>query len=152
MKIAVLKERRPFETRVAATPETVKKLIGMGYGVAVESGAGSESACSDQAYRDAGAQVRDAATAAADADIVLKVQRPMIAAEGADEIAMLKSGAILIALLNPHGAKADLALYAAKNVTSLAIELVPRITRAQGMDVLSSQANLAGYKAVLDAV
>lgn len=152
MKIAVLKERRPFETRVAATPETVKKLIGMGYGVAVESGAGSESAYADQAYRDAGAQIRDAATALSDADIVLKVQRPLTAAEGADEIAMLKSGAILIALFNPYGAKAELPLYAVRNITALAMELVPRITRAQGMDVLSSQANLAGYKAVLDAV
>ncbi len=151
MKIAVLKERRPFERRVAATPETVKKLIALGYQVALESGAGLESAFPDQAYRDAGAHVRDAATAASDADIVLKVQRPMTAAEGTDEIAMLKPGATVIAMFNPHGARAELPLYAERKINTLAMELVPRITRAQSMDVLSSQANLAGYRAVLDA-
>ncbi|MEJ0063644.1 MAG: Re/Si-specific NAD(P)(+) transhydrogenase subunit alpha [Alphaproteobacteria bacterium] len=151
MKIAVLKERRPFECRVAATPETVKKFIGLGYAVAVESGAGAEASYPDQAYKDVGAQIRDGATAAADADIVLKVQRPMTSTEGVDEIAGLKQGAILIAMLNPHAAKAELPLYAQRGVSALAMELVPRITRAQSMDVLSSQSNLAGYKAVLDA-
>lgn len=152
MKIAVLKERRQYEKRVAATPETVKKLAALGYEVVVEAGAGSESSYSDQAYRDAGAQIGDSATAAGTADIVLKVQRPMTAAEGMDEVAPLKQGAILIAIMNPYGAKADLPLYTGRNISALAMELVPRITRAQSMDVLSSQANLAGYKAVLDAV
>jgi NAD(P) transhydrogenase subunit alpha len=151
MKIAVLKERRPFERRVAATPETVKKLVALGYQIAVESGAGVEAFYTDQAYIDAGAQIRDAAAAAGDADLVLKVQRPMTAAEGTDEIAMLKQGAVVIAIMNPYGAKADLPFYAGKQVSALAMELVPRITRAQSMDVLSSQANLSGYKAVLDA-
>ncbi|MGB4101233.1 MAG: Re/Si-specific NAD(P)(+) transhydrogenase subunit alpha [Alphaproteobacteria bacterium] len=151
MKIAVLKERRPFERRVAATPETVKKLIALGHQVAVESGAGVESSYVDQAYRDAGAHLRDAATAAGDADLVLKVQRPMTAAEGTDEVAMLKPGATVIAMFSPHSARAELPLFASRQVSALAMELVPRITRAQSMDVLSSQANLAGYRAVLDA-
>ena len=151
MKIAVLKERRPFERRVAATPETVRKLIALGYTVAVETGAGGEASYTDQAYVDAGAQVQSAATAAGDADIILKVQRPMTAAEGNDEIALLKSGAAVIAIFNPYAAKAELPLFANRQVSALAMELVPRITRAQSMDVLSSQANLAGYKAVLDA-
>lgn len=151
MKIAVLKEHRPFERRVAATPETVKKLIALGYQVAVESGAGVEASYTDQAFKDVGAQIRDAASAVGDADLVLKVQRPMTAAEGMDEIALLKQGAVVVAIMNPYGAKADLPLYAGKQVSTLAMELVPRITRAQSMDVLSSQANLSGYKAVLDA-
>jgi len=151
MKIAVLKERRPFEQRVAATPETVKKLIGLGYSVAVETGAGVAASYRDDAYQAAGAVVAAGASVVADADLVLKVQRPMTAAEGIDELSGLKSGAVLIATLNPHGAKAELPLYAQRGITSLAMELVPRITRAQSMDVLSSQSNLAGYKAVLDA-
>lgn len=150
MKLTVLKERRPHERRVAATPETVKKLIALGYDVTVEAGAGREAACTDEAYKAVGASVA-AMPGTQDADIVLKVQRPLTAAEGMDEVGQLKSGAILIAMLNPYGAKQDLAQYAGQGVTSLAMELVPRITRAQSMDVLSSQSNLAGYKAVLDA-
>lgn len=151
MKIAVLKERRPHERRVAATPETVKKLCALGYEVAVEAGAGLTAACTDAAYATAGAKVGSLAETAADADIVIKVQRPLAAGEGENELEKLKSGAVLIAILNPHGAKDAMADYAGRNITSLAMELVPRITRAQSMDVLSSQANLAGYKAVLDA-
>jgi NAD(P) transhydrogenase subunit alpha len=150
MKLFVLKERRPDERRVAATPETVKKLIGLGYQVSVEQGAGISASYTDSAYQSAGAVIADTA-AVSDADVVLKVQRPMTADEGIDELSALKAGAILIATLNPHGAKASLPLYNQQNISSLAMELVPRITRAQSMDVLSSQSNLSGYKAVLDA-
>lgn len=150
MKLVVLKERRPHERRVAATPETVKKFIALGYEVAVERGAGLEAACTDAAYEAVGAKLVDA-SAVRDADIVLKVQRPLTAAEGQDELGALKAGTIVIATLNPYASKAELPLYAQQGVASLAMELVPRITRAQSMDVLSSQSNLAGYKAVLDA-
>ena len=150
MKIAILKERRPHETRVAATPESVKKLIALGAEVTIETGAGLAAAYIDEAYSQAGANiVPDAATAAAAGDIVFKIQRPMSAAEGTDEIALLRAGQTLMsplgALTNPDLVQA----LAAKGVTSFALEMIPRITRAQSMDILSSQANLAGYKAVL---
>lgn len=150
MKLFVLKERRPDERRVAATPETVKKLIGLGYQVTVEQGAGIAASYTDAAYQSAGAVIAGA-DAVCDADIVLKVQRPMTADEGTDELAALKAGTVLIATLNPHGAKDSLQHYNQRSISSLAMELVPRITRAQSMDVLSSQSNLSGYKAVLDA-
>ena len=150
MKIAILKERRPHETRVAATPESVKKLIALGAEVNIETGAGLAAAYTDEAYIQAGANiVPDAATAVAAGDIVFKIQRPMSAAEGTDEIELLRAGQTLMsplgALTNPDLVQA----LAAKGVTSFALELIPRITRAQSMDILSSQANLAGYKAVL---
>jgi NAD(P) transhydrogenase subunit alpha len=153
MKVAIPRERRAHEARVAASPETVKKLTGLGLSVTVESGAGSGASIPDEAFAAAGASVApDAASALGDADIVLKVQRPMLAGEGgADELALMKPGAALIALLAPYAAKAEAAAYAGRNIQAFAMELVPRITRAQSMDVLSSQANLAGYKAVLDA-
>jgi NAD(P) transhydrogenase subunit alpha len=150
MKIAILKERRPHETRVAATPESVKKLKALGAEVTVEAGAGTAAAYTDQAYVEAGATVvPDASSAAAAGDIVFKIQRPMASAEGLDEIGLLRSGQTLMsplgALTNPDLVQA----LAAKGVTAFALELIPRITRAQSMDILSSQANLAGYKAVL---
>ena len=152
MKIAIPKERRAHEKRVAATPDTVKKYRALGYDVVVETGAGVDAAYPDQLYAAAGAILApDAATALRDADIVLKVQRPMTQAEGLDEVGLLKAGALLVAILNPYGARGDLDAYARGQITSVAMELVPRITRAQAMDVLSSQSNLAGYKAVLDA-
>ena len=152
MKIAIPKERRPYERRVAATPDMVKRYRALGYDVAVEAGAGSEASYLDDMYVAAGATViADAAVLLRDADIVLKVQRPMSEGEGRNEVGLLKSGALLIGMLNPYGARADLDIYARGNVTSMSMELVPRITRAQAMDVLSSQSNLAGYKAVLDA-
>ncbi len=152
MKIAIPKERRPYEKRVAATPDTVKKYRALGYEVVVEAGAGVEAAYMDEAYSAAGAQIiGDTAVLLRDADIVLKVQRPMSENEGRNEIGLLKSGAILIAMLNPYGSLNDLQTYARGHVTAMSMELVPRITRAQAMDVLSSQSNLAGYKAVLDA-
>jgi len=152
MKIAIPKERRPGEARVAATPETVKKLIGLGAEVAVEAGAGAGASIPDKLYQDAGATlVADSSALLASADIVLKVQRPMTAAEGTDELAGLKPGVLLIGMLAPFANREQVADYARRNVTALSMELLPRITRAQAMDVLSSQSNLAGYKAVIDA-
>src|SRR6516165_3646885 len=153
MKIGIAKERRAHELRVAVTPDTVKKFIGLGAEVAIETGAGLGSSYTDEAYAAAGAKVvPDEAAAISDADIVLKVQRPLSAAEGGpDELALLKRGAMLVGILAPYGAKEQLAQYAERGVNAFAMEFMPRITRAQTMDVLSSQANLAGYRAVIDA-
>lgn len=152
MKIAIPKERRAGERRVAASPDTVKKYKALGLDVHVEAGAGEGASIPDRAFADAGAAIgEDAAATLADADIVLKVQRPTLAADGMDELSLMKRGALLIGMLNPHGARDLLPAYADAGVTALSMELVPRITRAQSMDVLSSQANLAGYRAVLDA-
>ncbi|GGG48920.1 NAD(P) transhydrogenase subunit alpha [Caldovatus sediminis] len=152
MRLAVLKERRAAETRVAATPETVKKLLGLGLGaVAVETGAGLASGIPDAAYREAGAEIApDAAAALAGAGIVLKVRAPLAAGEGGpDELALIPRGALLIGILGADEAAAR--AYAERGVDAAAMELLPRITRAQSMDVLSSQANLAGYRAVVEA-
>jgi NAD(P) transhydrogenase subunit alpha len=153
MKIGVAKERRPHEARVAVSPDTVKKYVGLGASVAIETGAGSGANIPDEAFKAAGAEIApDEASALKDADLVLKVQRPLTAAEGGpDELALLKPGAVLVGILSPHGAKDQVQQYAAKGVVSFAMEFMPRITRAQVMDVLSSQSNLAGYKAVVDA-
>ncbi len=151
MKIAVLKERRPDETRVAASPETVSKFVGLGLSVAVESGAGGASSFSDDAYAKAGASIaRDAATAAKGADVIIKVQRPMIAGEGENELAAFSSGQALVCSMSAMTEGKFVSAMAAAGVTGFALELIPRITRAQSMDVLSSQSNLAGYRAVLD--
>ena len=151
MKIAIVKERRPHETRVAATPETVKKLKALGVEeIAIEAGAGVAAAYTDQAYTDAGAMiVPDAASAVAAADILFKIQRPMSTAEGTDELALLREGQVLMSPLSALTERELVHALAAKGVTAFALELIPRITRAQSMDILSSQANLAGYKAVL---
>jgi NAD(P) transhydrogenase subunit alpha len=153
MKVAVVKERRAFEHRVAASPDTVKRTIGMGLQVVVESGAGEGAWFRDAAFAEAGASIAaDEATALGDADIVLKVQRPLIGGEGGiDELTLFKRGAVLIGLLQPARNPAEAEAYAGAGIAAFAMELVPRITRAQAMDVLSSQANLAGYKAVVDA-
>ncbi|HXQ64933.1 MAG TPA: Re/Si-specific NAD(P)(+) transhydrogenase subunit alpha [Alphaproteobacteria bacterium] len=152
MKIAIVKERREGEKRVAATPETAKRFAGLGLEVVVEQAAGSAASFPDEAYRQAGAAIAESAAAALkDADIVLKVQRPQSAAEGNDELALMKRGALLIAMLSPYGERERIEAYAAAGISAFAMELMPRISRAQSMDVLSSQANLAGYKAVLDA-
>ena len=145
--IAVTKERRAGETRVAATPETVKKLIAAGFSVTVEAGAGLGASVPDADYAAAGAEIaRTAKAALAKADVLFKVRGPE-----ADEIAALKSGAIVVATLNPYVEKETLQALAAKGATAFAMEFVPRITRAQVMDVLSSQANLAGYRSVIEA-
>lgn len=144
MKIAVAAESDKAEPRVAGTPETVKKLIGLGAEVAIEPGAGLKSGVADAEYEAAGATLSK--DAVRDADIVLRVRRPR-----ADEIIDYKQGAIVVALMDPYGNDAALNAMANAGVTSFAMELMPRITRAQSMDVLSSQANLAGYRAVVDA-
>ena len=153
MKISIPKERRAYERRVAATPDTVKRLVGQGLEVVVETDAGEGAAFPDDAYRAAGATIAaDAAAALGAGDIVLKVQRPLRAGEsGIDELAAMKRGAVLVGLLQPLQQPEDVKAYAEAGITTFAMELVPRITRAQAMDVLSSQSNLAGYKAVLDA-
>jgi len=152
MKIAIVKERRPHETRVAATPETVKKLKALGAEITIEAGAGTVAAYTDQAYSEAGATiVPDAASALAAGDIVFKIQRPMTAEEGLDELGLLRQGQTLMAPLGALTNKELVQALASRGVTSFALELIPRITRAQSMDILSSQANLAGYKAVLVA-
>jgi NAD(P) transhydrogenase subunit alpha len=153
MKIGIPRERRANEARVAVSADTVKKLVGLGAEVMVETGAGMASAVPDGAYAAAGARIAvDEAECLRDADIVLKVQRPLTAAEGGpDELALLKPGAMLVGILAPYAAKEQVAAYAARNVNAFAMEFLPRITRAQTMDVLSSQANLAGYRAVIEA-
>ncbi|MDA0221669.1 MAG: Re/Si-specific NAD(P)(+) transhydrogenase subunit alpha [Proteobacteria bacterium] len=153
MHLAILKERRPGETRVAASPDMVKKLAAMGASVAIETGAGTAAGVPDTAFAEAGARIAsDVADALDAADLVLKVRRPMAAGEGeVDELSMIPDGAVLVGLLNPLVQTGQWEGYAAKGLTVLAMELVPRISRAQSMDALSSQANLAGYKAVLDA-
>jgi NAD(P) transhydrogenase subunit alpha len=152
MKIAIVKERRPHETRVAATPETVKKLKALGAEITIEAGAGTVAAYTDQAYSEAGATiVPDAASALAVGDIVFKIQRPMTAEEGLDELGLLRQGQTLMSPLGALTNKELVQALASRGVTSFALELIPRITRAQSMDILSSQANLAGYKAVLVA-
>ena len=152
MKLAIPKERRPGEKRVAATPETVKKFIALGLDVTVEKGAGADSAIPDQAFKAAGATIAaDAAAALNGADLVLKVQRPQAGTGKNDELAGYAKGAKLIAIVDPFRAGDELKKYAAAGLEVYAMDFMPRITRAQSMDVLSSQSNLAGYRAVLDA-
>ncbi|KCZ95904.1 NAD(P) transhydrogenase subunit alpha part 1 [Hyphomonas hirschiana VP5] len=147
MKISVLKERRSGETRVAATPETVKKLIGLGHTVTVEGGAGTVAGFLDAAFTEAGASIAgSAAEAASGADIVFKVRRPEPA-----EIAALPEGSALIALMEPFAYPAEeIAALNAKKIAALSMEFTPRITRAQSMDALSSQSNLSGYRAIIE--
>ena len=156
MKIGIVRERRPYENRVAASPDTIKKFIAMGLEVVVEGGAGLAAAITDASYTAAGATVvKTAAEALGDADLVLKVQKPLgpgaLVPGEADEVAMMKDGAILICLMEPYRDRALFDAIAARGITCFAMELVPRISRAQSMDVLSSQSNLAGYKAVIEA-
>ena len=146
MKIAVLKESEAGERRVAATPETVKKYVGLGASVAVETGAGDSASIADADYVSAGAVVGPRAEVLRDADAVLVVQGPDPA-----ELNGVKPGVMLVGALNPFGRRDQVDGYAAAGIDALAMEFAPRITRAQSMDILSSQANLAGYKAVLDA-
>jgi NAD(P) transhydrogenase subunit alpha len=147
MNLAVLKETKPHERRVAATPDTVKKYVGLGFDVTVEAGAGVSASVTDAAFEAAGAKIApDAASAVRDADIVLKVQSPT-----AEELALLKKGAHLVAILSPLTDRDGVKAYAQAGIVAFAMDLMPRITRAQSMDVLSSQSNLAGYKAVVDA-
>ena len=144
MKIAVAKEIDPSEPRVAASPDTVKKFKALGVDVAVEPGAGIKSGLPDSEFTAAGATV--SADALKDADIVIKVKRPE-----ASELGSYKRGGLVIAIMDPYGNDAALKAMADAGISAFAMELMPRITRAQVMDVLSSQANLAGYRAVIEA-
>jgi NAD(P) transhydrogenase subunit alpha len=143
MKIAVAKEIDPSEPRVAASPDTVKKFKALGFDVAIEPGAGIKSGVPDAEFTAAGAAV--SADAVKDADIVIKVKRPE-----ASELAGYKRGALVLAIMDPYGNDAALKAMADAGIAAFAMELMPRITRAQVMDVLSSQANLAGYRAVIE--
>ena len=153
MKLVVPKERRAHETRVAATPESVGKFVKLGVTVGIERGAGHAVNHADEDYRAAGAEMAEDFSRLLDgADVILKVRRPIEAGEeGGEELSRLPKGAILVGMLNPLGQPDSVRAYARAGLSAFAMELMPRITRAQGMDVLSSQANLAGYKAVLDA-
>ena len=151
MKIGVPKERLPQEKRVAVSPDSIKKLTALGFEVVVESGAGDGASFSDDVYKEAGASIaRDAAGALSDVDIVFKV-RPPSKECGVDEPSLLTSGTILVSSLGVMSNKPLADVLAQQGVTAFAMELLPRITRAQSMDILSSQSNLSGYKAVLDA-
>jgi NAD(P) transhydrogenase subunit alpha len=150
MKVAIAKETTPHERRVALTPEGAQKFKTLGCDVWVETGAGSEAGYTDAAYQQAGATIAaNAAELYADAEVVLKVQAPRMAEP--DEVSLLPNDVLLAGFLNPLMSTELLARLAAKRVTALAVEMVPRITRAQVMDALSSQATVAGYKAALNA-
>ncbi|MGZ5818840.1 MAG: Re/Si-specific NAD(P)(+) transhydrogenase subunit alpha [Burkholderiaceae bacterium] len=144
MRIGIPAETRPGETRVAATPETVKKLLAAKHQVIAQSGAGIASSVTDDAFATAGAQI-SSAVEAFQCDMVLKVRAP-----SAEERALMKSGTVVVGMLNPFDAD-NIAAMAQHGLTAFALEAAPRITRAQSMDVLSSQANIAGYKAVMIA-
>ena len=147
MKLAVPKESHPQETRVAISPEIVKKFRALNLEVVVERGAGVRAGFTDAEYDAAGARVADGgATLLSVADLVLKVRAPTVA-----ELSAMEPGTALVGMLSPYGAREAVDAYAAARIDAFAMELVPRISRAQSMDVLSSQANLAGYKAVIDA-
>lgn len=144
MKISIIKETSPAETRVAATPDTVKKLVSLGHELTLEKGAGMVAGYTDEAFKQAGAKIAASAkTAVKDADILFKVSAP-----SAEEIANLPEGLTVIALMNPFAL--DTGPLNANKITALAMEFTPRITRAQSMDALSSQSNLAGYRAVIE--
>ncbi|ASY66481.1 NAD(P) transhydrogenase alpha subunit (plasmid) [Sinorhizobium sojae CCBAU 05684] len=143
--VYIARENSPDEPRVAGSPETVKKIRSFGFEVVVEAGAGLSSRIPDAEYEKAGARIGTAKDAR-NADVVLKVRRPTVA-----EIKGYKAGALVIAIMDPHGNEEAIAGMAKAGLTAFAMELMPRITRAQSMDVLSSQANLAGYQAVIDA-
>ena len=151
MKIAIPKETRAGETRVAVSPQVIQKLVGLGYDVTVEKGAGDAASYSDETLKDAGASIAaSAATAVKSADIVMMVNPPVTSGAG-NLPGQMKKGAVLMSQLSALNSPDDVAAYAKAGITTFAMELVPRISRAQSMDVLSSQANLAGYRAILEA-
>jgi NAD(P) transhydrogenase subunit alpha len=146
LKLCIVKETTADEKRVAASPESVKKLTALGFDVHVEMGAGAAASLTDSAFSEAGATLAESrAKALANADVILSVR-----GLDADSLGDVKAGALMLGLLNPYGDKPRIEAYAKAGIRAVALELVPRITRAQSMDVLSSQANLAGYKAVLE--
>ena len=145
MRLAIPRETHPGENRASVTPDTVKKLVRLGADLAIESGAGAGAGFSDEAYAAEGASVvtdRDALLGSA--DMVLRLRKPEL-----DEIAKLKSGCIHVSYLDPFNEHALIREFAAKSITAVSMEMIPRSTRSQKMDALSSQANLAGYTAVM---
>ena len=152
MRIGVPKEIVPGETRIAASPDSIKKFSALGVEVLVESGAGAGAQMSDEVLAEAGAHiVVDAKAVYREAELVTKVRAPLCDGNAADELAQLRPDAVLVGLLAPLQQREQVARYAAHGVTTFAMELIPRISRAQSMDALSSQSNIAGYKAVIDA-
>lgn len=159
VKVAILKERTPGENRVAATPETVKKMVALGMDVIVEKGAGEGSSIPDQHFKDAGAEIASTPLSAIKgASVVLSVRSPLhvtakdLKAKKEDQdVLPLHEGTLVLGQLSPYQNPVDLHTFAKQGVSALSLELIPRISRAQSMDVLSSQSNLAGYRAVLEA-
>ena len=152
MRIGVPKEIVPGETRIAASPDSIRKFTALGVEVLVECGAGMGAQMSDEALTEAGAQIApDAKTIYGEADLVTKVRAPLTDGNALDELALVRPEAVLVGLLAPLQQREMVARYAERGVTSFAMELIPRISRAQSMDALSSQSNIAGYKAVIDA-
>ena len=152
MRIGVPKEIVPGETRIAASPDSIRKFTALGVEVLVESGAGVGAQMSDEVLAEAGAHiVVDAKTVYGDADLVTKVRAPLCDGNAADELSFMNSDTVLVGLLAPLQQREQVDRYASHGVTSFAMELIPRISRAQSMDALSSQSNIAGYKAVIDA-
>ena len=150
MKISIPKENRIGETRVAASPEVVKKFTAMGFDVTIESGAGSDSGFTDEIFENAGAKIlSDTKSTLENADIIFKIQRLMTPNDEIDEVSMCKKDAIVISHMSALSTKKDSEIYANASLTTFAMDLMPRITRAQSMDVLSSQSNLSGYQAVI---
>lgn len=145
MRIAVLKESAAGETRVAATPETVKKIVGLGHTITVQTGAGAAASYPDELYKSAGAEIAGDG-AIGTSDLIVKVRRPTDS-----EIAAIKPGSGFVSLLEPYGDRGTVEALAKAKIDALAMEFIPRISRAQSMDALSSQANLAGYRAVIEA-
>ena len=150
MKISIPKENRDGETRIAASPEVVKKFTGMGFEVTIVSGAGLNSGFTDKIFEDVGANIAsDTKATLKDADIIFKIQRLMTSKDKIDEISMCKKDAMVISHMSALSSKTDIEEYAKASITTFAMDLMPRISRAQSMDVLSSQSNLSGYQAVI---
>ena len=152
MRIGVPKEIVPGETRIAASPDSIKKFTALGVEMMVESGAGVGAQMSDEVLAEAGARiVPDASAVYGEADLVAKVRAPLCDGDAADELSLVNPEAVLVGLLAPLQQREQVESYATRGITSFAMELIPRISRAQSMDALSSQSNIAGYKAVIDA-
>ena len=150
MKISIPKENREGETRVAASPEVIRKFVSMGFDITVESGAGLNSGFTDEIFKDAGAEIAsDTKSTLENADLVFKIQRLMTSNDAIDEISMCKKDAMVLSHMSALSTKKDSEEYAKASLTTFAMDLMPRISRAQSMDVLSSQSNLSGYQAVI---
>ncbi|MBH32156.1 MAG: NAD(P)(+) transhydrogenase (Re/Si-specific) subunit alpha [Gammaproteobacteria bacterium] len=152
MKIAVPKENREGETRVAASPDVVKKFVSMGFDFLIEKDAGLNAGFTNKSYEDVGATItEDTSSTLGAGDIIFKIQRLMTAGDSVDELSMCKENSVVISHMSALTSKSDIEKYAQSSITTFAMDLMPRISRAQSMDVLSSQSNLSGYKAVIEA-